>query len=34
MQIRGATEANLPEIIQIYNEVITNWTAIYSEAVN
>jgi L-amino acid N-acyltransferase len=31
MQIRSATEADLPEILQIYNEVIANSTAIYSE---
>jgi phosphinothricin acetyltransferase len=31
MQIRSATEANLPESLQIYNEVIANSTAIYSE---
>jgi L-amino acid N-acyltransferase len=31
MQIRSATEADLPEILPIYNEVIANSTAIYSE---
>src|ERR1700733_15115754 len=31
MQIRSATEVDLPEILQIYNEVIANSTAIYSE---
>jgi L-amino acid N-acyltransferase len=31
MRIRGATEADLPEILEIYNEVIANSTAIYSE---
>jgi L-amino acid N-acyltransferase YncA len=31
MQIRSATEADLPEILQIYNEVIANSTAIYAE---
>jgi L-amino acid N-acyltransferase len=31
MQIRNATESDLPGILQIYNEVIANSTAIYSE---
>jgi L-amino acid N-acyltransferase len=31
MQIRSATEADLPEILQIYNEVIAKSTVIYSE---
>jgi L-amino acid N-acyltransferase len=31
MRIRSATEADLPEILEIYNEIIANSTAIYSE---
>ena len=32
MQVRDATEADLPMILAIYNEVIINTTAVYSEA--
>lgn len=32
MQIRDATETDLPGILAIYNEVIANSTAVYSEA--
>lgn len=31
MQIRDATEADLPMILAIYNEIIANTTAVYSE---
>lgn len=31
MQVRDATEADLPQILAIYNEVIVNTTAVYSE---
>ena len=31
MQVRDATEADLPMIQAIYNEVIANTTAVYSE---
>ena len=31
MHIRAATEADLPAILAIYNEVIANTTAVYSE---
>ena len=31
MQIRGATEADLPEILEIFNEIIATSTAIYTE---
>jgi L-amino acid N-acyltransferase YncA len=31
MQVRDATEADLPMILAIYNEVIANTTAVYSE---
>jgi len=32
MSLRPATEADLPGILEIYNEVIANSTAVYSEA--
>ena len=31
MQVRSATEADVPEILNIYNEVIANTTAVYAE---
>jgi L-amino acid N-acyltransferase len=31
MQVRDATEADLPMILAIYNEIIANTTAVYSE---
>jgi phosphinothricin acetyltransferase len=32
MQVRDATEADLPMILSIYNEIIANTTAVYSES--
>lgn len=34
MDIRDATEADLPQILGIYNEVVTNTTAIYDRTVS
>jgi L-amino acid N-acyltransferase len=34
MLIRGATRADLPEILEIYNDVVRNTTAIYDEDIS
>lgn len=34
MDIRAATEADLPQILAIYNEVVTNTTAIYDKTIS